>query len=322
MTSNTLTTESCGSALAYTIESPRHSQLDMLLASYLHAPPSQKTAASRFLHRLNLCKAWTIPDGARLLDIGCGQGESTLVLAAVVGPGGLVTGVDTAPSDYGGPFTIGESQQHILASVLAPRIVFESAELAAVLGLAGDHPLKAQFDGAVFCHSLWYFASSDAVRSVFAALSAAQVSHIYMAEWSGDAATVAQEPHHLAVSTQRAFHLERPSHSSRNTIEPNVRCGLLPEHLLRLATMEGWRVVRQGTISPPADMPDGHWESRFVTSETFRGMALRDCLSKEALEEVDMYIQLTKEATAVVERSRFKRSSCMDVVWAVLERGD
>lgn len=309
------------------MKSPQQSQTDMLLASYLHAPSSQAIeVTSRFLHRLKLCKEWAIPDGARLLDIGCGQGESTVVLAAQVGPGGLVTGVDTAPSGYGGPYTIGESQQHILASVLAARIVFESAELTAVLGLASDRLFKTkpdrQFDGAVFCHSLWYFSSSDAIRKVFSALSAARVSHIYMAEWSGNAATISQEPHHLATSTQRLLHSLMPLQSSRNTIEPNVRCGLLPEDLLRLASMEGWQAIRRGTISPPADMPDGHWESRFVASQTFRDMAVRKRLSDEALEEVDMYIQLTSEATALVERSRFQKPGCMDVMWAVLERND
>lgn len=52
-------------------------------------------------HRIALVSKWEIPVGARVLEIGCGQGDCTIVLAAAVGPTGHVTAVDPAPLTYG-----------------------------------------------------------------------------------------------------------------------------------------------------------------------------------------------------------------------------
>jgi Methylase involved in ubiquinone/menaquinone biosynthesis len=44
---------------------------------------------------------WNIPFGSKILEIGCGQGDFTLVAAYMVGDQGHVTGIDPAPLDYG-----------------------------------------------------------------------------------------------------------------------------------------------------------------------------------------------------------------------------
>ena len=40
-------------------------------------------------------------EGSRVLEIGCGQGDTTVVLAELVGEEGKVIGVDPGPLDYG-----------------------------------------------------------------------------------------------------------------------------------------------------------------------------------------------------------------------------
>jgi ubiquinone/menaquinone biosynthesis C-methylase UbiE len=52
-------------------------------------------------YRLRLLRNWSIGLGTRVLEIGCGQGDMTAVLAAAVGPAGRVTAVDIASPDYG-----------------------------------------------------------------------------------------------------------------------------------------------------------------------------------------------------------------------------
>ncbi len=56
---------------------------------------------------------WQIPAGARVLEIGCGQGDTTAVLADAVGSAGRVIAVDIADPSYGAPVTIGESARHL-----------------------------------------------------------------------------------------------------------------------------------------------------------------------------------------------------------------
>lgn len=52
-------------------------------------------------HRLGILQKWGLVPGSKVLEIGCGQGDCTLVLADLVGEHGHVTAIDPAPLDYG-----------------------------------------------------------------------------------------------------------------------------------------------------------------------------------------------------------------------------
>ncbi len=52
-------------------------------------------------HRLAILSKWGIPKGSKVLELGCGQGDCTAVLAELVGPNGYVTAVDPGSLDYG-----------------------------------------------------------------------------------------------------------------------------------------------------------------------------------------------------------------------------
>ncbi|WP_124291139.1 methyltransferase domain-containing protein, partial [Streptomyces sp. ADI91-18] len=47
-------------------------------------------------YRAALVSSWDIPAGASVLEVGCGQGDMTAVLAEAVGPQGRVVAVDIA----------------------------------------------------------------------------------------------------------------------------------------------------------------------------------------------------------------------------------
>lgn len=76
--------------------------LTKLAESYLHNPSCRDSiVVPQFQHRLSLASHWHILPGSQVLELGCGQGETTLVLAHLVGPTGGVIAVDPAPPDYG-----------------------------------------------------------------------------------------------------------------------------------------------------------------------------------------------------------------------------
>jgi len=70
----------------------------------LHKPAHFSIQHSQTRHRLERVQDWNIPRGSTVLEIGCGQGDCTTVLAHVVGEQGKVVAVDPAGLDYGALF--------------------------------------------------------------------------------------------------------------------------------------------------------------------------------------------------------------------------
>lgn len=79
--------------------------LELLIPLYIGANTSSShVPRSQLTHRINLVKnIWKIPSGSSVLEIGCGQGDCTLVLAAAVGQAGHVDAVDPCLLEYGKP---------------------------------------------------------------------------------------------------------------------------------------------------------------------------------------------------------------------------
>jgi predicted methyltransferase len=67
----------------------------------LHDPTHFGIQHSQTIHRLALLQHWNIPTDSKVLELGCGQGDCTTVLANAVGEQGRVVAVDPAESDYG-----------------------------------------------------------------------------------------------------------------------------------------------------------------------------------------------------------------------------
>ena len=73
---------------------------------FLQRPPAADGSIARNIawqmdHRLDLVSFWGITPGSRVLEIGCGQGDCTIVLADAVGESGHVNAVDPGAPDYG-----------------------------------------------------------------------------------------------------------------------------------------------------------------------------------------------------------------------------
>lgn len=67
----------------------------------LHNPNNFSVQHSQTQHRLTLLQNWGVGVGCNVLELGCGQGDCTVVLADAVGEQGKVVAVDPADLDYG-----------------------------------------------------------------------------------------------------------------------------------------------------------------------------------------------------------------------------
>jgi SAM-dependent methyltransferase len=114
-------------------------------------------------HRQRLVRFWGLTRGARILEIGCGQGDCTVVLADAVGPQGLVVGIDPGPDDYGIP-SLGRAHKHVKASVVGKQIEFVRSDAA---GYLTSPTLAHRFDFIVLAHCVWYLAEPGLLTEIF-----------------------------------------------------------------------------------------------------------------------------------------------------------
>ena len=149
-------------------------------------------------YRVQLVEHWGIPEGGRVLEIACGQGDMTAVLAHAVGPNGHVTAVDIADPDYGAPVTLGASAARLLASPLRSRI-----DLRFGVDLLDPEVsfLDDAFDAVVLDHGAWYFDSLDQLSRTLHRVRG-WATRLCLAEWDLEPGTLDQVAHLLAVLIQ------------------------------------------------------------------------------------------------------------------------
>ena len=203
--------------------------------------PAVQLRQTRF--RQALAAAWGVREGDRLLEIGCGQGDTTAVLAAT---GATVIALDPAPPGYGAPFTLGAATAHLAASSLGERIEFRLATDP----LAAEFPDDA-FDAVVLAHCAWYFPSVETLRRTLERVRS-WANRLLLSEWDL-APTPDSLAHLLAVVVQGEVEAYRPASES------NVRTPLTRARLRSLVEASGWRVVRDETVDS-SGLDDGRWE--------------------------------------------------------------
>src|SRR5262249_17647552 len=187
-------------------------------------------------HRTALVNVWRPGIGAHIIEIGCGQGETTVTLAAAVGASGHVLAIDDGPAEYGRPVTLGEAHAYIKSSALGDRIEFLlSTEL---LDPHRYFP-ENTFDLAVFSHSSWYMSSPQELQQLFARVRP-WARRLGYAEWDARLGHLQQLPHLLAVLLQAHAHRVAPQTSTAN-----VRSLILPEDARLLAENAGWAITEE-----------------------------------------------------------------------------
>ncbi|KAI0042008.1 SAM-dependent methyltransferase-like protein [Auriscalpium vulgare] len=278
-----------------------------IAALCLHSPKGYQSQLQSTEHRISILSSWDIPHGAKILEIGCGQGDTTAVLAELVGPEGHVTAVDPGPLDYGSPFTLGQAQAHLSAGRLGSRITWKQAEPIPLL--ESD---ETDYDAAVISLCIWYFHAPSVLAATLAAL-AKRVRTVYIAEWSLSSVSGAGQTHILAALTQAALdtHKEAP--------RSNIRIAVSPVAIKAAANAAGWVDAGERTFAPADHVLDGKWETMEVQGERFL-KSIHETVHDERLRSVVVALRDTT-LRSLESVGGMKGVKSMDVWCATFHRG-
>jgi SAM-dependent methyltransferase len=199
--------------------------------------------------RIRIAKSWDIKKGDRILEVGCGQGDMTAVLADSVGPEGFVTAIDLAEPDYGFPVCLGDSLRVLKSTPLGVRLDYSLN--FDILAPENTFPDNA-FDAVVFAHCSWYYESQDVLRSHLMRVRP-YAKRLYFSEWDLEPHSTDQIPHLLAVLIQGQIGVFKP----RSGI--NARTVLTRNMMEELLSEAGWNIVARRTIDT-AGLQNGNWE--------------------------------------------------------------
>ncbi|WP_286185074.1 cyclopropane-fatty-acyl-phospholipid synthase family protein [Bacillus sp. SD075] len=202
-------------------------------------------------HRLELVKAFGIQKGMRVLEIGCGQGDTTVALADAVGENGSVVAIDIASPDYGAPLTLGQATERIRKSPLGERIDFH-------FEMDFDFfESTIPFDVAVLSHCSWYFKQPEDLLNYFKKIRGL-ANYICFAEWDLDFTCITQRSHFCAVSILALY-----SNFVKN--EGNIQNLFHKTQIHRLLQQANFEVVKQLTVDATL-LQDGQWEKSYANS--------------------------------------------------------
>ncbi|MGG0662779.1 class I SAM-dependent methyltransferase [Viridibacillus arvi] len=236
-------------------------------------------------HRLKLAQFWSIKKGMRVLEIGCGQGDTTAVLAHLVGEEGFVHGIDVAAADYGSPITLGEATRHLKASKLGAQIQINLATDVIVDEI--DFP-EQSFDIVVLSHCSWYFQSAEQLAAV---LKKARKwgKTLCFAEWDARVTNIEQYPHFLAVLIQAQYEVFKETSIS------NIRTLFTAEDIKKIIQQTGWKIQKENIIYSP-ELQDGEWEVDFTIQDYASELMAVDYIPEKLVLLLQSEILILKEA--------------------------
>jgi hypothetical protein len=220
------------------------------LLAELHLPPSEygrQLVQTRFRQRL--VDVWGIPASSTILEIGCGQGDMTLVLASTVGADGHVEAIDAAGESSGSPLTFAQATARIMRSRFGQAISFRFGADILDPGLALPRP---RYDGAVLAHASWYFASPDLFRSTLERV-ADLADRLYLSEWDLQPARPSQVPHFAAALVQGRLAALTPSAAW------NIQTLMSRQAIERIVKDAGWTIEASVAVDS-SPLQDGQWE--------------------------------------------------------------
>jgi SAM-dependent methyltransferase len=212
---------------------------------------------TRFRHRL--VTHWAIAEGSRVLEIGCGQGDTTAVLADAVGIEGRVVAVDIGEPSYGAPITVGDSARHLSDGPLGGRIEFHFSFNA--LDPKNAFP-DDSFDAIVLAHCSWYFDSTDKLKAMLEHIRPWS-RRLCISEWDLEPKSFDQVGHLLAVLIQGQIE------AYKTDSKANIRSPYSKESVLSLLGEAGW-VVESLTSIDSSELSDSAWEIDACLSSSAR----------------------------------------------------
>lgn len=211
---------------------------------------NEEVQRNQLMHRLDLVNAFSVEPGMNVLEIGCGQGDTTVALASAVGEDGHVTAIDLAEADYGAPITLGKATNTILKSKLGKRIDFYlSTEFL-------EFP-EEKFDIVVLSHCSWYFQSPEQLR-LYLEKVYRMTERVCIAEWDVSEFTLEQHAHLNAVQIL-ALHSEFVENDG------NIQHIFSKDQLKKMLKTAGWKITQEQTVDAHY-LQDGKWETAYAES--------------------------------------------------------
>ncbi|MGG1637758.1 methyltransferase domain-containing protein [Paenibacillus sp. FSL K6-3182] len=200
-------------------------------------------------HRLKLAQFWGITKGSRVLEIGCGQGDTTAVLAFLTGESGLVQGIDIASANYGSPITLGEAYEYLKKSELGNQL--EMSFEVDILSDKINYPDQS-FDFIVLSHCSWYLESFEHLTSIMEKVKK-WGKQLCFAEWDLRVQYPEQTPHFLAALIQAQCECFKENSSS------NIRTLFSQSDIRNIIENAGWEITDEISIYS-SELQDGKWE--------------------------------------------------------------
>src|SRR5699024_9098835 len=186
-----------------------------------------------------------------VLEIGCGQGDTTVALADAVGEDGKVVGIDIASRNYGEPMTLGQATDLIKKSVLGERITFNFETDF------DTFDSNEVFDIAVLSHSSWYFKSTEDLLRYFKKLRKV-AKQICFAEWDLDFIDLTQRAHFCAASILALY-------SNFVNNDGNIQTLFHKVQIQELLEKANFQIKKQNTVNAMY-LQDAEWEKSYANS--------------------------------------------------------
>lgn len=222
--------------------------VDEIIAAMGIDGESAKIQRVQTRHRVNLAHFWGVSRGDRILEIGCGQGDTSAVLAYIVGDRGAVVSVDSAPPSYGSPVNLGSATARLKSSSIGKPLEFHLSETLS----DPNRFAPGSFDLIVLSHCAWYLSSKAQLHELLA-LVRPWGRKLCVAEWDARPRRQSQWAHAQAVLLQAQQEALLPRLAS------NVRCLLTPLDLITVARDAGWAVQNE-IVLDSHHLQDGGWE--------------------------------------------------------------
>ena len=202
-------------------------------------------------HRLDLVKEFGIKRGMNILEIGCGQGDTTVALADAVGEDGKVIGIDIASRNYGSPLTLGQATDLIKKTALGDRITFKFEMDFETFDS------NEVFDIAVLSHSSWYFKRPEDLFRYFKKLRK-MAKRICFAEWDIDFRHITQRAHFCAASILALY-------STFVNNDGNIQNLYHKVQIQELLEKANFHIEKQCTVNAMY-LQDAKWEISYANS--------------------------------------------------------
>lgn len=262
--------------------------IDSILSVYYKDKVTQEIYKAQSEHRLKLIDFWGIKEGDKVLEIGCGQGDTTVALAVKVGENGFVHGLDIADEDYGSPETIGKARKRILNSDVGKRI-----KMSFGCDLLNDDIIfdDDEFDVVVLSHCLWYFPDYEILEKILKKVKK-YAKRVCIAEWNP-----------LITNTNQLYHLHAAQIQSAvesfiENSDSNIQTMFYPNDIKTAVVSAGFKISDTSSIYSD-DVYDAKWEVDMTLSAYPKKINRNENIPDRLKELLLSQIQAMREAKEI-----------------------